>query len=163
MKNLNVLALALACSVGSVAVAKNSKSNMISVKGAGQFERAVAYVTFVPTQRGHQTHDGYVELKNGKGDLAKATHDTCNFNPNGRMQEGSCGDTVLKAHFNNEARNVDIFVRKIMVGKFDNAYQFRPGSGSSKHPRGAFVTTREPHGTMARNFEIVGNKIKIAQ
>src|SRR5579872_4462903 len=99
MKNLQLLTFVLACSIGSVAVAK--QGNMITIKNMNnqKYDRAVVKVWFIPfdnsgktAQQGQkkQTHHvrtprlGYLQLdmgsrKSATGNLYDATTHPCEY------------------------------------------------------------------------------------
>jgi hypothetical protein len=170
MKNLNLLALALLCSVGSSAVAKGMKSgDMISLtnNNSMKYERAVVEVSFLPASHAFRVHTGYVELApvTKSANLLSATERPCKYQEvkkdHYKSVDGSCGGSILARHFNNDASNVRaITVRKIQAGKFSDYYRFQPGTPNMDRPRGAFAHQRNGmKGTEARSFVINGKNI----
>jgi hypothetical protein len=170
MKNLQLIALALVCSVGTSAVAI---SNMISLKNNNRdmkYERAVAEVKFIPASHAFRIHTGYVELApiTKSGSLLQATERPCKYQAykhGYKPIDNSCGSMVLAKHYNNDAKNVKaIFIRKIQAGKFTDYYRFQPGTSDHKRPRGGFAHQKNGmNGTMARSFVINNQYIQEAQ
>jgi hypothetical protein len=149
--NRNIIALALICSVSSVAVARKSNGNMITITNKNKdvaYDKAAIQVEF---KKGQHLHEGWVEAQFAKGvakaDLLQATD----------HRKGS--ETLLAKYYNKDAQGLHIYVRSINVGPEDANLRSGPSKGKGR-AAGDFVKSGPTKGTMARHFVVEGQDVK---